>query len=91
MWLCPKGLNATPTVDISKNTIYAVSTDGRLYALDLATGEEKYRSQQWVPAFAKAWSLNRIGGRALHDLVANTAAIRSRACRRSTFPIRKTS
>ena len=61
MWLCPKGLNATPTVDRSKNTIYAISTDGRLYALDLATGKEKYRSQQWVPAFAKAWSLNRIG------------------------------
>ncbi|MDE0107859.1 MAG: PQQ-binding-like beta-propeller repeat protein [Bryobacterales bacterium] len=61
MWLCPKGLNATPTVDRSKNTIYAISTDGRLYALDLATGKEKYRSQQWVPAFAKTWSLNRIG------------------------------
>ncbi len=61
MWLCPKGLNATPTVDVSKNTIYAISTDGRLYALDLATGKEKYRSQQWVPAFAKTWSLNRIG------------------------------
>ena len=61
MWLCPKGLNATPTVDRSKNTLYVISTDGRLYALDLATGKEKYRSQQWVPAFAKAWSLNRIG------------------------------
>ena len=61
MWLCPKGLNATPTVDRSKNTIYAISTDGRLYALDLATGKEKYRAQQWVPAFAKTWSLNRIG------------------------------
>ena len=61
MWLCPKGLNATPTVDRSKNTLYAISTDGRLYALDLATGKDKYRAQQWVPAFAKTWSLNRIG------------------------------
>jgi len=61
MWLCPKGLNATPTVDRSKNTIYVISTDGRLHALDLATGAAKYRSQQWVPAFAKTWSLNRIG------------------------------
>lgn len=61
MWLCPKGLNATPTVDVAKSTIYAISTDGRLYALDLGTGKEKYRSQQWVPAFAKTWSLNRIG------------------------------
>ncbi len=61
MWLCPKGLNATPTVDVSKNRLYAISTDGRLYALNLATGKEEFRSQQWVPAFAKAWSLNRIG------------------------------
>lgn len=61
MWLCPKGLNATPTADVSKNTLYVISTDGRLYALDLGTGKEKYRSQQWVPAFAKTWSLNRIG------------------------------
>ncbi len=61
MWLCPKGLNATPTVDLAKNTIYAISTDGRLYALDLGTGRDQYRPQQWVAAFAKAWSLNRIG------------------------------
>ena len=61
MWLCPKGLNATPTADVAKNTLYVISTDGRLHALDLGTGKEKYRSQQWVPAFAKTWSLNRIG------------------------------
>ncbi len=60
MWLCPKGLNATPTVDLAKNAISAISTDGRLYALNLATGKDLFRSQQWVPAFAKAWSLNRI-------------------------------
>ena len=59
MWLCPKGLNATPTVDIEKSTIYAIATDGKFYALDLATGKEKYRAQQFVPAFAKTWSLNR--------------------------------
>ncbi len=61
MWLCPKGLNATPTVDVGKNTIYVIATDGKFYALDLATGKEKYRAQQFVPAFAKTWSLNRIG------------------------------
>ena len=61
MWLCPKGLNATPDVDVSKNTIYVIATDGKFYALDLATGKEKYRAQQFVPPFAKTWSLNRIG------------------------------
>ncbi|MDA1315835.1 MAG: PQQ-binding-like beta-propeller repeat protein [Acidobacteria bacterium] len=57
MWLCPKGLNATPAADVLRNTIYAISTDGRLYAMDLATGKDHYRPVQAVSAFAKAWSL----------------------------------
>ncbi len=61
MWLCPKGLNATPMADVAKGRLYLISTDGRLYALELGTGKELFRSQQWVPPFAKAWSLNRIG------------------------------
>ena len=60
-WLCPKGLNATPTVDVKKNTIYVIAVDGKFYGLDLGTGREKFRAQQFVPAFAKTWSLNRIG------------------------------
>lgn len=61
MWLCPKGLNATPAADILRNTVYAISSDGRLYAMDLATGEDKYRPVQMVSPFAKAWSLNLRG------------------------------
>ncbi len=62
-WLCPKGLNATPTADVDKSLLYVISTDGRLYALDMATGKDRYRAMQVVPPFAKVWSLNRIGDR----------------------------
>ena len=61
MWLCPKGLNATPAADVTRKTIYAISTDGRLYAMDLATGKDHYRAIQAVSAFAKAWSLTLRG------------------------------
>ena len=58
MWLCPKGLNATPAADPERQTIYVISSDGRLYALDLATGTEKFRAVQFAPPFSKNWSLN---------------------------------
>ena len=61
MWLCPKGLNATPAADPERQTIYVISSDGRLYALDLATGKEKFRAVQFVPPFSKNWSLNLRG------------------------------
>ena len=61
MWLCPKGVNATPLIDRQRNLIYAIAIDGKLYAMDLATGKEKWRAMQFVNAFAKAWSLNVIG------------------------------
>ncbi|MEZ5393541.1 MAG: PQQ-binding-like beta-propeller repeat protein [Bryobacterales bacterium] len=57
-WLCPNGLNATPAADRRRGVVYVISNDGRLYALDLATGEERYRALQVVPPYAKAWSLN---------------------------------
>ena len=61
MWLCPKGLNATPAADPERQTIYVIASDGRLYALDLATGKEKFRAVQFVPPFSKNWSLNLRG------------------------------
>lgn len=58
MWLCPNGLNATPTIDKSTNIIYVLAMDGRLYGLDLGTGQIKFGPVQFVPPFSKAWSLN---------------------------------
>ncbi|HEV2351215.1 MAG TPA: PQQ-binding-like beta-propeller repeat protein [Terriglobia bacterium] len=62
MWLCPNGINATPTIDRSTNTIYAIAVDGKLYGLDLGTGEINFGPVQFVPAFSKNWSLNLVGG-----------------------------
>lgn len=36
-WLCPQGINATPTIDKDKGIIYVIAMDGRLYGLDLGT------------------------------------------------------
>jgi len=62
MWLCPQGVNATPVIDRSTNTIYAVAVDGRLYGMDLGSGKIKYGPVQFVPAFSKNWSLNLFDG-----------------------------
>jgi len=62
MWLCPNGVNATPTIDRQRNVIYAVSVDGRLWGLDLGTGEVRFEPVQFVSAFSKNWSLNFFDG-----------------------------
>ena len=83
MWLCPKGRNATPAADPERQTVYVISTDGRLYALDLATGNEKFRAVQFVPPFSKNWASTyaaRPSTRRSH----RTAATRPRAWPRST-------
>lgn len=62
MWLCPNGLNATPTIDRHAGLIYAIAFDGKLYGLDLGSGEIKFGPIQFVPAFSKNWSLNFADG-----------------------------
>src|SRR5579863_3807232 len=51
-----------PTIDKERNIIYTIALDGKLYGLDLATGEVKYGPFQFVPAFSKTWSLNLVDG-----------------------------
>lgn len=62
MWLCPNGVNATPVIDRATNTIYAIAVDGRLYGLDLGSGQVKFGPTQFVPPFSKNWSLNLFDG-----------------------------
>lgn len=62
MWLCPNGVNATPTMDRSTNTIYAIAVDGKLYGMDLGSGAVTFGPVQFVPAFSKNWSLNLSNG-----------------------------
>lgn len=57
-YLCPNAVNATPAIDQSKSLVYTIARDGKLYGLDLGSGAIKFGPFQFVPAFAKAWSLN---------------------------------
>ena len=61
-FLCPNAVNATPTIDKEGSIIYTISRDGKLYGLDLGTGQVKYGPFQFVPAFSKTWSLNFVDG-----------------------------
>ena len=61
-YLCPNTPNATPVIDKEQQIIYTIAVDGRLYGLDLATGRVRFGPFAFIPAFAKAWSLNLRGG-----------------------------
>ena len=59
-WLCFNGLNATPVVgqERSVRTVYAIASDGKLHALNVVSGEDRFPPKQFVPAYSKNWSLN---------------------------------
>lgn len=61
-FLCPNAVNATPVIDRRQNMIFALAYDGRLFGLDLGTGDIRFGPYQFVPAFAKPWSLNLNNG-----------------------------
>jgi outer membrane protein assembly factor BamB len=71
-YLCPNAVNATPVIDKVRNLAYSIAVDGKLYGLDLATGDVRFGPFQLVPPFSKTWSLN------LEDGVIYTAT--SQAC-----------
>jgi outer membrane protein assembly factor BamB len=61
--LCPGGLTATPVLEKiapGKYVAYAVSWDGRLRKLDVATGEEIEPPVLFVPPNGKAYALNLV-------------------------------
>jgi outer membrane protein assembly factor BamB len=61
--LCPGGLTATPVLDkvaSGKYVAYAVSWDGRLRKLDVATGEEIEPPALFVPPNGKPYALNLV-------------------------------
>ena len=57
-WLCPNSLNATPTMDPRSRLVYVLATDGKLHTFNYISGDETAEPIQFVPPFAKAWSLN---------------------------------
>lgn len=62
--LCPFALNATPAASPTgrPKTVYAISSDGRLHALSMVDGEDRFPPLPFVPPFSKNWSLNIAGG-----------------------------
>jgi outer membrane protein assembly factor BamB len=68
--LCPFALNATPAVSPTgrPKTVYAISSDGRLHALSMVDGEDRFPPLPFVPGFSKNWSLN-ISGTELYTAI----------------------
>ena len=64
--LCPGGLTATPviapTAAPGKYIVYAVSWDGRLRTVDVATGEEIEPPAPFLPPNGKPYGLNLVNG-----------------------------
>jgi outer membrane protein assembly factor BamB len=63
--LCPGGLTATPVVapvpkSPGKYKIYAISWDGRLRQLDVATGEDLAPAEPFLPPNGKPYALNLV-------------------------------
>jgi PQQ-like domain len=60
--LCPGGITATPTIAPTKQPgkfiAYAISWDGRLRTLDVATGADVAPPEPFLPANGKPYSLN---------------------------------
>ena len=68
-WLCPNALTATPMLGpapagsgSSGQALYVLASDGRLHAFNLVSGEDLIPPTQFVPPFAKMWSLNEGNG-----------------------------
>lgn len=59
-WLCSNTQNATPVIDKQKSIIYLNTTDGKLRGLSLSNGEDRITPTDFVPPFARNWSLNLI-------------------------------
>jgi outer membrane protein assembly factor BamB len=73
-WLCPAGLNATPVIDKKSRTIYVLPSDGKLHALSLVTGEDRFPPTQFVPAFSKNWSLNLAPNNVIYTTISQGCA-----------------
>ena len=52
-FVCPNGINATPVIDKSTNTLYMIGANGALYGLDLGSGEVRYGPVQFVAPYSK--------------------------------------
>jgi outer membrane protein assembly factor BamB len=87
-WLCPNGLTATPVigpvprVDGAATSgfgqaLYVLASDGKLHAFNLVSGEDVLAPTPFVPAFAKAWSMNVVNGQLYTAISQNCNGVKS--------------
>ncbi len=59
-YFCPNALNDTPAIQSTSAgpTVYVISIDGTLHALNLVTGDDRFPPVKFVPPYSKNWSLN---------------------------------
>jgi outer membrane protein assembly factor BamB len=64
-YFCPNALNDTPVIGREpfpmSPTVYVISIDGKLHALNIVNGEDRFPPKEFVPAYSKNWSLNLVG------------------------------
>lgn len=62
-YFCPAALNDTPVIGhtAAGPTVYVISIDGKLHALNIVNGEDRFPPKQFVPPYSKNWSLNLSG------------------------------
>jgi outer membrane protein assembly factor BamB len=62
-YFCPNALNDTPLIMPGHEgvTVYVISIDGKLHALNIVNGEDRFPPKQFVPPYSKNWSLNQHG------------------------------
>jgi outer membrane protein assembly factor BamB len=85
-WLCPNGLTATPVIGPVPRVggapgfgqaLYVLASDGKLHAFNMVSGEDVLPPTPFVPAFAKAWSMNLVNGILYTTISQNCNGVRS--------------
>jgi outer membrane protein assembly factor BamB len=85
-WLCPNGLTATPVIGPVPSTgatpgigqaLYVLASDGKLHAFNLVSGEDVVPPTPFVPAFAKAWSMNLVNSTLYTTISQNCNGVKS--------------
>ncbi len=86
-WLCPNGLTATPVIGPVPHTngpplgfgqaLYVLASDGKLHTFNLVSGEDVIPPTPFVPAFAKAWSMNISNGLLYTTISQNCNGVKS--------------
>ncbi len=62
-YFCPDALNDTPVVQQfgpAGSTVFVISIDGKLHALNLVNGQDRFPAKAFVPPNSKNWSLNLV-------------------------------